>query len=171
MPINPIIQSKTHLISHAPSLHITVFSLTVSQALLISTSASKFPKAANPYEISTWYCCLPCTSFNFLRMNLSYEIYLFIHFWSLPTFCHHQIVIRITICCPEWSVIKYTWMPSLIKIWSVWLWVFPSGDVQETLWMLRCGNIILLTIRFLDVAKFTTLTLLISCKLSFPVND
>jgi hypothetical protein len=38
--------------------------------------------------------------------------------------------------------------------------------------MLCCGNIILLTVRFLDVAKFTTLTplsLLISCKLSFPI--
>jgi hypothetical protein len=32
--------------------------------------------------------------------------------------------------------------------------------------MLRCGNTILLTVKFLDVAKFTTL---IPCKLSFPV--
>jgi hypothetical protein len=39
--------------------------------------------------------------------------------------------------------------------------------------MLRCGIIVLLIDRFLDVAKFTTLTplsLLISCKLSFPVT-
>jgi hypothetical protein len=38
--------------------------------------------------------------------------------------------------------------------------------------MLLCGNIVLLIIRFLDVAKFTTLTplsLLISCKFSFPI--
>jgi hypothetical protein len=38
--------------------------------------------------------------------------------------------------------------------------------------MLPCGNIVLLKIRFLDVAKFTTLTplsLLISCILSFPI--
>jgi hypothetical protein len=50
-------------------------------------------------------------------------------------------------------------------------WVFPSGDVQVYLWMLRCGNIVLLTLRLLDVAKFTNLTplsLLISYKLSFP---
>jgi hypothetical protein len=49
---------------------------------------------------------------------------------------------------------------------------FPSGDVQVYLWMLRCGNIIHLTLRFLDVEKFTNLTplsLLISCKLSFPI--
>jgi hypothetical protein len=40
------------------------------------------------------------------------------------------------------------------------------------LWMLRWGNMVLLTIKFLDVAKFTTLTplsLLISCELSFPI--
>jgi hypothetical protein len=32
------------------------------------------------------------------------------------------------------------------RIWSIWLWVFPSGDVQVYLWMLRCGNIVLLTL-------------------------
>jgi hypothetical protein len=38
--------------------------------------------------------------------------------------------------------------------------------------MLQCGNIVLLTIRFLDVAEFTNLipvSLLISCNLSFPI--
>jgi hypothetical protein len=44
-----------------------------------------------------------------------------------------------------------------IKIWSIWLCVLPSGDVQVNLWML-CGNIVLLTVRFLYVAKLTTLT-------------
>jgi hypothetical protein len=40
------------------------------------------------------------------------------------------------------------------------------------LWMLRWGNMVLLTTKFLDVSKFTTLTplsLLISCELSFPI--
>jgi hypothetical protein len=51
---------------------------------------------------------------------------------------------------------------------------FPSGDVQVGLypWMLRCRNIVLLTLRFLDVAKFTKLTplsLWISSKLSIPI--
>jgi hypothetical protein len=39
---------------------------------------------------------------------------------------------------------------------------------------MRCGNIILLTLMFLDVAKFTILTplsLLILCKLSFIIVD
>jgi hypothetical protein len=39
---------------------------------------------------------------------------LFTHCQSLSKFCHHQIVVSITICCPERSDIKYTWMPSLI---------------------------------------------------------
>jgi hypothetical protein len=59
-----------------------------------------------------------------------------------------------------------------VNTWSIWLLVFPSGEVQLYLWMFRCGNIVLLTTRFLDVAKFTTLTplsLLSSCKLSFPI--
>jgi hypothetical protein len=38
--------------------------------------------------------------------------------------------------------------------------------------MFRCGNIVLLRTRFLDMAKFSTVTplsLLSSCKLSFPI--
>jgi hypothetical protein len=38
------------------------------------------------------------------------------------------------------------------------LCVFPSGEVQVYLWMLRWGNMVLLTTKFLDVVKFTTLT-------------
>jgi hypothetical protein len=59
-----------------------------------------------------------------------------------------------------------------IWIWSIWMWIFPSRDVQVYLWMLRCGSVILWIMRFSDVVKFTTLTplsLLISCKLSFPI--
>jgi hypothetical protein len=63
-------------------------------------------------------------------------------------------------------------MPSPIYQNTVNLIVlFPLGDIQVNLRILRCGNILLLTVRFLNVAKFTTLTpvsLLISCKISFP---
>jgi hypothetical protein len=45
-----------------------------------------------------------------------------------------------------------------INIQSIWLWVLPSGEVQVYLWMFRCGNIMPLTTRFFNVAKFTTLT-------------
>jgi hypothetical protein len=57
-----------------------------------------------------------------------------------------------------------------IKTWSIWLSVFLSG-VKMYLWMLWCGNTVLLT-NFFDQAKFTTLTqlsLLLSCKLSFLI--
>jgi hypothetical protein len=52
--------------------------------------------------------------------------------------------------------------------------VFQSGDVQVYLWMLRSGNILLLSVRFLDVVKFTTqipllLLLLILFKPSLPI--
>jgi hypothetical protein len=59
-----------------------------------------------------------------------------------------------------------------IKTWSIWLWAFPSGEVQVYLWMFWWGNIVLITIRFFDVAKFTILTplLLLSwCRLLFPI--
>jgi hypothetical protein len=36
--------------------------------------------------------------------------------------------------------------------------VFPPGDVQVYLRMLRCGNTVFLITRWFDVAKFTTLT-------------
>ena len=81
-----------------------------------------------------------------------------------------------------------------IKYWSLWLsasvkdrtsgklechlllhgqpdWVFPSREVQVNLWMFQHGNFIVVTARFFDVAKFTTLTplsLLLSRKFSFP---
>jgi hypothetical protein len=70
----------------------------------------------------------------------------------------------------NWISGTLEWFLLSIKIWSVWLWFFPSGDVQVNLWMLPCGNIVLLTVRFLDVAKFSTpLSLQISCELSFPI--
>jgi hypothetical protein len=59
-------------------------------------------------------------------------------------------------------------------MWSIWLWVFPSGEVQVHLWMFRCGNMVLLTTRFFDVAKFTTLTplsLLSWCKLLYSSSS
>jgi hypothetical protein len=49
---------------------------------------------------------------------------------------------------------------------------FPIWRRPVYLWMLRWGNIMIWTVRFLVVAKFTALTplsLLISCKLSFPI--
>ena len=52
-------------------------------------------------------------------------------------------------------------------MWSIWLWVFPSGGVQVYLRIFRCSYI-----HFFYVAKvaiLTPLSLLSWCSLSFPV--
>ena len=42
-------------------------------------------------------------------------------------------------------------------MWSIWLQVFQSGEVQVYIWMFQCWNIVLLT-RLFDVTKYTILT-------------
>jgi hypothetical protein len=134
-----------------------------------------FPSTINfPLSVQIFKSCKPIKHLNVMLLFTLYLIWLldneslhmksvqplFIHCCSL----HQQTVVSITICCPEWLDMKY------IRIWQIWLWVFPSGDVQVYLWMLWCANTVFLTVRFLAVAKFTTLTplsLLIFCKLPF----
>jgi hypothetical protein len=48
-----------------------MFSLTLSQALLMSKLSSKLSETANLFEISTWYFSLTSTSSSFFRSNLS----------------------------------------------------------------------------------------------------
>jgi hypothetical protein len=97
--------------TYVSPIHNSLFSLTVSQALLIPTSASKFPKVVYLFEISTRYCCLPSILSNFLRWNLSVcNLHcLFTCCQSLCNFCHYKIVVNITICCPDWSDIRHIW--------------------------------------------------------------
>jgi hypothetical protein len=68
------------------------------------------------YLRSQHYFSLPSTSFNLLRLNLSYEIGVIFVYSLLVSlnFYHHQIVVSITICCPKWSDIKNIWMTSSI---------------------------------------------------------
>ena len=57
-------------------------------------------------------------------------------------------------------------------MWSIWLRVFPSGEVQVYLRMFRCRNIVLLKTRFLAVTRFTIITplsLVSWCILSFSI--
>jgi hypothetical protein len=64
----------------------------------------------------------------------------FYSFQSLLKFCHDQIVVSITICCPERSEIKYTWIPS--RIYQNMVNLVSSlciGRCQVNLWMLRRG--------------------------------
>jgi len=80
-------------------------------------------------------------------------------------------MVSITVSSSKRAAVNYNDLIS-VKIRSTWMCVSPSGEVQVYIWMLRCGNIILLIIRSFDVAKFTTLTplsTLISHKLVFSI--
>jgi hypothetical protein len=152
-----------------------IFSLTVYHALLISASASKSPKAANVFEISSRYFSLPTISFNFLRLNFStwnqsdprfFTGSLFLNFpppdsgqdhnllpWMIAHQGHLNVITHLSECGQSDCV-------------------FPIRICSSKFKNIQCGNTVLLTARFLDVSKFTTLTplaLLISCKLSFPI--
>jgi hypothetical protein len=88
-------------------------------------------------------------------------------FWqSLSNFRKDQILVSITVSSLKWSDISYIWVPSFMYQDDVGnMIVSPPGECQVYLWMLRCGKMVLLTIRFFKVGKFTSLsplTLLIS---------
>jgi hypothetical protein len=127
------------------------YNLSISfQALLISTSVSKFSKAVNLFKISTWYCSLPSTSFNLLRLNLSA--------WNLPV--DYLLTTSLSLNLPPPDSGQYhNLLPWRVGQQVYWM---PSPVYQNM--------VNLVSVRFLDVAKFTTVTplsLLISCKLSF----
>jgi hypothetical protein len=78
------------------SIHLVLYTgidiiVLVSQALLISTSASEFSKPTNLFEIPTRNCSLLSTSFNSLILNLPYEnVQSLLKFWkSIPNVRHH----------------------------------------------------------------------------------
>jgi hypothetical protein len=105
-----------------------------------------------------------------LILPFRYSLFLFLKYLLAS---RDHIVAGITICCPVWSNIKHIRMPSPVFYNVVNLNMgFPCRDIQVYCWMLRCGNTLLLTLRLLDVTEITNLTplsLLISCKLSFPI--
>jgi hypothetical protein len=59
-----------------------MFSLIISQALLMSELSSKLSKAVNLFEISTWYFSLTSTSLSFFRSNLSKSKFCLAHLLS-----------------------------------------------------------------------------------------
>jgi hypothetical protein len=63
-----------------------MFSLTVFQAILISTSLPKFSKAANMIQVSIGYCSLPSTSSNF---HTQWNIYFLDNVKSKPKMKHY----------------------------------------------------------------------------------
>jgi hypothetical protein len=68
-------------------------------------------------------------------------------------------VISITVRSPEWKYIEYTQCRLIsINMWTNWLWVCAWKVFQLYLWLSRYGRIVLLTTRFINVAKCTILT-------------
>jgi len=127
----------------------------------MSSLSLKFYKVANLLEISDWYCFLTSNSFSLLRLNVSPS-----HSCAA---CILTANLSLTFATTrQWSVsqsapLKLHTSSILecfllsISVWSMWLWFFPSVEVQVYLWMFWC-RMALLTTRFFYVAKFTVLT-------------
>ena len=142
----------------------------------MSSSLLKFPKATNLFVISLWYYFLTSSSFKFLRLNLFpsnfYAACLITASLSLnfATTRQWSVLQSATLKFRKSSILECHLLS--INMWSIWLWVFPSAEIQVYLWISRCRNIVLLKTRFFYVAKFTILTplsLLSWCRLSFPI--
>jgi hypothetical protein len=142
-----------------------MISLQVSQVLLIATSSSsscfarvrnclRFQPHITDYVLPHLICWVSWIS--------QYQ-----NFASLFTYCQSVPLIHRITSTSECNLLS-------TKIWTFWLCVFPSRDIQVYWRILRCGNIVPVTIRFLAVAKFITptpLLLLILRNLLFPTTD
>jgi len=136
----------------------------------------QFSKAANLFEILIWYCFLTSSSLSFLRFNLTTSNF------CAP--CLFTANLSLTFATTTlWSVSQ---SPPLkdhtssildfqllsVNIQSIWLWVFPSGEVHVYLWMFHCGNIMLFNNQISWCGKVyytkTPISLLSWCRLSFP---
>jgi len=149
--------------------------LTFFQDLFMYLPSLKFSKAAKLFVISIWYCFLISSSFSFLRLShftsnfcaaclftanlsLSFET---TRKWSVSQLVPLQL--------RTYSIFDFHLLS--ISMWSIWLCVFPSGDVQVHLWMFWCGNIVLLTTGFFWCGEvyYSNTSLLSWCRLSFSI--
>ena len=145
-----------------PLADVLIFFLMFSQVLFMSSLSFKFSKAANLFEISIWYCFLTSSSLRFLRLNLTTSNFgvacLLAANLSLTFATIRELSVSLSAPLKDHTLSILECHLLYVNMWSICLWVFPSGEVQVYLWMFRCGNIMLLTTRFFDVAKFTVLT-------------
>jgi hypothetical protein len=117
-----------------------------SHALFMSSSTFKFSRAANLFVISIWNFSLTSSSFSFLRLNLPPL--------NFCTTCLLIARLSLTFATARWWSVSQSALLKLhtssmlgcrllsVHTWSIWLWVFPSGEVQLYLWMFRWGNIV-----------------------------
>jgi hypothetical protein len=109
-------------------------------------------KAAIQFVISIWYFFLTSCSFGFLRLYIfrSNVCAAYLHtanlFLTIATTRYISVLQSAPLKLRTSSIIECHLLS--FSMWSMWLWVFPSGELQVYLWMFRCGNIVLLT-RFL----------------------
>jgi hypothetical protein len=128
-----------------------------------------------PFSCVLSFLLMSFLSFKLIRSNQYIKTAVMInlfcvytHWKSLPNFCHQQIVVSITFCCRVISDMMYTWiMFHIYRNANIFIWVFPSADVQVNLWMLLCRNTMLLDVSVLSA--LAPLSVVISCKLSLPV--
>jgi len=134
--------------------------LMLSQALFLSLLSFKFFKA-NLIEILIWGF-LSSNTLSFLRLNSSTSN--FCAAFLLTASLSQTFAITRQWSVSQWVPLKECTPSTLqchllsINMWSTWLWIFPSGEVQVCLWMFWCENIRLLTTRFFDVAELITVT-------------
>jgi hypothetical protein len=109
------------------------------QALFMSLLSFKLSKVVNLFELFICYCFPTSSSHSFLRLTLSSS--------NICAACLHTDNISLIYATTrEWLVsqsarLKLRTFSMLechllsINMWSIWLWVFSSGEVQVYLWM------------------------------------
>jgi len=103
-----------------------------SQALLMSSLSLKVPKVANLFVILISYCFLASSSFSLLRLHLftsnlcaAYLLTVNLSLTLQPPESdqyHSQLTLQ---DCTS-SILECHRLS--INRWSIWLWVFPSGE-------------------------------------------
>ena len=93
---------------------VLIFSLMFFRILFIFWLPLKFSKAANLFDILTWYFFLTSNSLSFLRLNLSTSncCVACLLTASFPNSCNHQILKSIRVTFTERTYIENTQMSS-----------------------------------------------------------
>ena len=112
----------------------------------------KFSKAANLFVTLIWNSFLTSSSLSYLRLNLptlNICVGCLLTANLFPTFGNTKQW-SVSHSAPQKDGTSHILESNLLSInmWSIWLWVFRSGEVQDCLWMFEwvnnlivcCGN-------------------------------
>ena len=124
--------------------------ITYSRALLVKSTGSQLVKK--------FYIKLLCCLFTYCQF--------------FPNFFNHHIMISISVSSSERLYIEYTRMSSPIYQYVIHLVVsLPIRRGPGVFMNVQYGNIVLLTTRFFDVAKFTIQTPLLTYLLTYSMEQ